>query len=167
MKIAIISDSHDNLSNIKKALNYLKKEKIRTILHCGDICSLETLEEILKNFSGKIFIVLGNVDNDHLKQNKKFFKKYPRLKIFREKGEIKIGKKRIAFVHFPLFARKLALTEKYDLIFYGHTHKPWQEILNKKRIVNPGNLAGLYFQATFAVYDTNFDKLKLILIAKI
>ena len=35
MKIAIISDTHNNWPNFKKAIEWIKKEKIKLILHCG------------------------------------------------------------------------------------------------------------------------------------
>lgn len=166
MKIAIISDSHDNLANIKKAIDILKKEKIKTILHCGDICAPATLAEILKEFSGKVHIVFGNVDGDHFRMTKIAFEDSPRLKVLGELGKIKIGSKKIAFCHFPEFAQGLAATQKYDLVFYGHTHKPWEEKIGKTRLINPGNLAGLFYRATFAIYDTKTDKLELKILGR-
>ena len=50
MKIAIISDTHDNLANLKKAIDWIKKEKIKIVIHCGDIFKPETIKEILKRF---------------------------------------------------------------------------------------------------------------------
>ena len=43
MKIAIISDTHDNVATFKKAVDLIKKEKIKTIIHCGDIFKPEKL----------------------------------------------------------------------------------------------------------------------------
>jgi putative phosphoesterase len=176
MKIAILSDTHDNLANLKKAIFWIEKEKIKIILHCGDLASIETLEEILKNFSGKIYLVLGNMDKDYqlhehlehfdvLENNRMLNLK--RVKIEREFGEIEINNKKIAFCHFPKIALELSKSQKYDLIFYGHTHKPWQEKIGKTKLVNPGNLAGLFFKATFAVYDTKTDEIELKILEKL
>ena len=161
MKIAIISDSHDNLANLKKALGSLKKEGFRTLLHCGDICAPATLKEILNQFSGKVHIVFGNVDGDQFRMTKIETDFKGRLKVWGEFGEIKIGGKNIAFTHFPEFARGLALTKKHDLVFHGHTHKPWEEKIGKTKLVNPGNLAGIFYGPTFAIYDTRTNQLKL------
>ena len=84
-----------------------------------------------------------------------------RGKVFEESGQIKIGGKKIAFCHFPEIGRDLAKTQKYDLVFYGHTHKPWEEKIGKTRLVNPGNIAGLFFRPSFAIYDTKTGKLEL------
>ena len=82
-------------------------------------------------------------------------------------GELEIDAKKFAFTHRPEFARGLASTGKYDFVFYGHTHKPWEEKIGFCRLINPGNLAGMFFKSTFAVYDTKQDKLELKILEKI
>jgi len=161
MKIAIISDTHDNLANLKKAIAFIKKEKIKTIIHCGDIFKPETIKEGLKNYKGKTYIIFTPTDADFSGIPRNAFKGMSRVKIYEEFGEFRKDGKRIAFCHFPEIGRDLAKTQKYDLVFYGHTHKPWEEKIGKTRLVNPGNLAGLFYKPTFAVYDTKTDKLEL------
>lgn len=167
MEIAIISDTHDNLANFKKAISFIQKEKIEVIIHCGDICAPSTLQEAFQDFKGKVHIVFGNVDGDHFRITKLSFESLPDVKIWGELGEIEVDNKKIAFCHLPEFARGLASTQKYDLVFYGHTHKPWEETVGKTKLVNPGNLAGLFYKATFAVYDTKTDRLELKIIEKL
>ena len=192
MKIAVLSDSHDNLANFKKAIFQIKKERIKFLIHCGDIFEPETIKEALKDFSvrsrefsakrklptGKAHFVLSNVDEDYFKNlEKDYFKDFPNLKIWREFGEIEIGKKTttrpppspssprrgplIAFCHSPKTAFKLAFSQKYDIVFYGHLHKPWEARIKKTKLVNPGNIAGLFFRASFAIYDTESNELEL------
>lgn len=161
MKIAVISDTHDNLINLEKTISWLKKGKIKILIHCGDICAPATSKAALKDFIGQIHLIFSNVDEDFFRITKLSFKDLPKIKVWGELGEIKINNKKIAFTHFPEFAQGLADTGKYDLVFYGHTHKPWEEKINKTRLINPGNLAGLFYKATFAVYDTQTDKLEL------
>jgi predicted phosphodiesterase len=55
MKIAIVSDTHNNRANFKKAIDWIKKDppsgvagKISLILHCGDISSQETIDKAKK-----------------------------------------------------------------------------------------------------------------------
>ena len=55
MKIAIIADTHNNWANFKKAIEWIKKEKIKLILHCGDICSQEIIDDARKLFEGAAF----------------------------------------------------------------------------------------------------------------
>ncbi len=178
MKIAIISDSHDNWPNIEKAIKYLNRQKIRVIIHCGDVCAPLTLEEMTKLFKGdQIHLVNGNVDGD-IEGFKRVAKKYKKLKFYGQTGKVEIAcppkpeeRRRdglkMVFCHFPFVAKKIAKSGKYDFVFYGHTHKPWTEKIKQTEILNPGTLAGLFSKATFAVFDTETQKANLILLEKI
>jgi putative phosphoesterase len=158
MKVAIFSDSHDNLENLKRAIDWIKKEKIEILIHCGDVASFDTLKFIMDNFPGEVFLSLGNMDKDYSLEK---FPKTNKIKIEREFGEIEIKNKKIAFCHSPALAKKLAKGQKYDFIFFGHTHKAWEEKIGKTRIINPGELAGLYYKPTFAVCDFETGKVEL------
>jgi len=92
---------------------------------------------------------------------------FKNVKIYEEFGEIKIGVKKIAFCHFPEVAAELVKKQKYNFVFYGHNHKPWLEQVDKTKLVNPGNLAGIFYKATFAIYDTRTDKLELKILEKL
>ena len=162
MKIAIISDTHDNLLNLGKFFNFARREKIEAIIHCGDTAHSETLEEILNNFSGKVYLSFGNVD---FREEFSNFENNERLKIFGEFGEAEIGSLKIGFCHSPELAMKNA--EKYDFVFYGHTHKPWIEKIGNCFVANPGNLAGQYYAPSFAILNTETKNLSLIPFDKI
>ena len=64
-------------------------------------------------------------------------------------------------MHFPAEAKKMAQSGKYDLVFYGHTHRAWDEKVGNCHMINPGELAGQFYKSTFAVYDTDTEKLEL------
>src|SRR3989338_1857028 len=102
MKIAIISDTHDNLLNLRVFFDFAKKENIETLIHCGDTAHGETLEEILKNFSGKIFLSFGNMD---FREEFSNFENNERLKIFEEFGEAEIGGLKIGFCILRTYAQ--------------------------------------------------------------
>jgi len=162
MLIAIISDIHDNIPNLKKVLEYCATNEIEKIICLGDLASIETLEYLNDNFSGEIYFTFGNMDNDYLKDY--FFKnnEFKKTKIFKEKGEIEIDKHKIAFAHFPRIAKGLCRSGRCNLVFYGHTHKPFTEKINGCEMLNPGNVAGQFYPATFAVWNTENDKFELI-----
>ncbi len=168
MKIAITSDIHNNETNLKKVLRYLEDEKIEMIICCGDLASLEIMDFLNDNFSGTIHYTFGNADYDDLRDLESQ-KKYKNTFIYKDFGETTISssparkeEKKIAFVHFPNVAKKLASTGKYDFVFYGHTHKPWEEKIDNCKMLNPGTLAGEIYPPTFAVWETENDKFKLI-----
>lgn len=162
MKIAIISDTHDNLPNLRVFFDFAKKENIEAIIHCGDTAHSETLENILENFSGKIFLSFGNMD---FREEFEVFQNNERLKIFEDFGKAEIGGIKIGFCHFPELAK--AKAEKYDFVFYGHTHKPWLEKIGNCFVANPGNLAGQYYAASFAILDSKTNHLSLVPFDKI
>jgi len=162
VKIAIISDTHNNWPNFEKAIDWIKKEKIKLILHCGDISSQETIDEAKEYFEGPssaeasegqgIKFVKGNADYE--------------LEL-PEKMELEIEGKQIAFCHFPDTAKKLAQSGKFDVVFYGHTHRPWDEKVGNCHMINPGELAGQFYKPAFAVYDTSTGKLELKILEKL
>ena len=162
MKIAIISDSHDNIPNIDKMLAFVKKEKIKIMLHCGDVCAPGVMKYIAEKFKNDIFHVYGNADGDHEKMEE-FSKKHKNWHLLGETGNPKIMgvKERIGMTHYPWQSKEMANTGKYDIIFYGHSHKPWDEIIGNARVLNPGTLAGLFQKATFAVWDTESGDIEL------
>lgn len=152
MKIAIVSDTHNNWVNFEKAINWIKKENIQMILHCGDIQSREIIDKAIESFAGEIKFVKGNGDINL---------------DFPEKLELEFGSKKIAFSHFPSIAKKMAQTQNYDLVFYGHTHRAWDEKMGKTHMANPGELAGQFYKPTFAVFDTVTNNLELKILEKL
>lgn len=163
MKIAIISDTHDRLDNIEKTLNYIKEQGAEILIHSGDLAHSETLEYICKKFHGDIFYIGGNadIDNDEIKKLEKIYKT---LKTFAETAELELGGLSIAVTHKPLDAKRLAESEKYNLVIHGHDHKPWQSFVGRCEVLNPGNLADTRYPATFAIYDTETKNARLVAI---
>ena len=51
MKVVIISDVHNNTTNLKKVLDFCAKNKIGKIICCGDLSSNETLDFLNDHFS--------------------------------------------------------------------------------------------------------------------
>lgn len=164
MKIGIISDSHDNLPNLKKALEWIKKENIKLVLHCGDISNQETIDFANKIFKKEIKYVKGNADHNL---------DLPGSMELEVEGHppspgASARQSKIAFAHFPDIAKKLAQSGKFDLVFYGHTHRPWDEKVaclpagrETCHMINPGEIAGHFCKPSFAVYDTASGKLEL------
>ena len=172
MKIAIISDIHNNEVNLKKVLDYCKGNKIETIICCGDLANKETLDFLADNFSGTVHYTFGNMDEGQMKDftigdpvkslRSHGASNYKNIKIYKDYGKIEVENKKLAFVHFPEIAKELCEMNKYDFVFYGHTHKPWVEKINNCTLLNPGNVAGEIFPPTFAILDLENSKYELI-----
>lgn len=162
MKIAIISDIHDNLINLEKCLKTCQEEKVEKIICCGDVGNFETLKYISSNFSGEIFLVEGNAETYHEKDVSKLANiNYQGLI-----GYANLNKKNIGFCHKSIDIPKVKENSesKLDFIFYGHSHKPWLETVAGTALINPGNIANIYYQATFALLDLETKNLELKII---
>lgn len=178
MKLTVISDSHDNIPNIDKMLDFVKKENINVMLHCGDVCAPSVMKYLAENFTCEIYLVYGNVDGD-IDKMKEIAKDLKNLHLLGEVGEPQIfGLKfppkadqslagRIGMVHYPAVAKKMAVSGNYEVVFYGHNHKAWEEKVGDCQLINPGTLAGLFALATFAVYDTETKKAELKILHKL
>jgi len=166
MKIAIISDTHDNLATLDKFLVFVGKNPAGAVIHCGDIASGETLSHLAKSFGGNIFAVFGNMD--YRDSVEKAVKKYPeKIRLWKEFGKAEFDGLKIGFCHHKEMALAQCHDRHFDFIFYGHTHKPWIDNIDGCRLANPGTLAGMFYQATFAVLDTKTRKLELKIISRL
>jgi len=158
MQIAIISDSHDNMNNIQKALDFCSKNAITTIIHCGDVTTKDTALFLDNNFAGQIYLSLGNCDQDHDIANTDL----KNFKIFNNAGNLEIAGLKIGFCHFPELAKESC--PDYDFFFYGHTHKPWIQKIGNCQLANPGTLGGVFYKPSFAILDCENKKLDLKLL---
>lgn len=163
MKLAIISDTHDNIENISRVLSWIKKQGIETVLHCGDVCAPITLvKSILDHFEGTLHLVFGNIDGDRFLMLKKV-SEMGRKNVFLhgELAEIEIDGKKIAMNHYPDIAKRLAESGAYDLVCFGHNHTQSLATVGKTSLVNPGNVAGIFGEAACATYDTTSGTVEL------
>jgi hypothetical protein len=150
MKIGIISDTHDNMFQIKKAVEIFNREKVELVFHAGDFVSPFTFLEF-KNLNCPLKGVFGNNDGDKLYLQEKFKgigEIYPTL------YETNIDHKNIIMMHKEKLIDALAESQKYDVIIYGHTHRIDLRKIGKTLIVNPGECGGwLSGKSTIALLD--------------
>jgi putative phosphoesterase len=150
MKIGVISDSHDRIDHLQHAITLFQKEHANTMIHCGDYCAPFMIRE-LASFRGDIHVVFGNI-NDRYLTTKICMEEHVHL--HGDLAELELDDKRIAVIHHPNIAENLALSGKYDVVFYGHTHKSECRRVNDCLLVNPGELMGRFGQISCAIYDT-------------
>jgi putative phosphoesterase len=147
MKIGVISDTHDHLENIKKAINILKERNINTLIHLGDYCAPFSIP-LLK--IEKVYAIFGNNDGEKLFLQKKA--NDSGFVIDRGPKAINIEGRKIAIMHEPYELEAFRRSGIYDIVLHGHTHEYY--IKKDPLTVNPGELCGyLSGKPTFAIID--------------
>ncbi len=166
--VGVMSDSHDSMDGVVKAMEVFREHGVRTIIHLGDIVSPFIVKKMVElSWSGLVvYAVYGNNDGDKMLLYKLFSKagwsidNGPRI--------VDVGGKKVLLMHgysgidFTVnIAYSIARNfEGIDAVFYGHTHRLDHSIVNNKLVVNPGEVyGGLYGKSTIAIAD--LEKLRV------
>ena len=129
-RIMIVSDTHKRHGNLMEAL--YNEGKIDMLIHLGDI---EGEEDIITDMAGcKVLMVPGNND---------YYARYDK------EIETKIGKYKVLLTHGHYYYVSLDLqvikqeckSRGFDIVMFGHTHKPYIEIDEDVTILNPGSVS--------------------------
>ena len=152
--IAIISDTHDNVFAIRKAVEMLLDLKPNKVYHLGDIIAPLTLHD----FNGlPMAMIIGNNDGDH-----EMLKK-----IIKSKGWDYLGKKKSLTIDGkefflthgtdPLTIERAVKSKKYTYVLHGHTHVLEDRRVGKTRILNPGAFYPTVEDKTFMTLEPKND----------
>lgn len=129
-KIMIVSDTHRQHENLKKALK--REQPLDMLIHLGDA---EGEEDYIKELAEcQMIIIAGNND---------FFSTLPR------EEEIEIDKYSVLLTHGHYYyvsvglelLRKEAIARSKDIVMFGHTHRPVILIEDEVTILNPGSIS--------------------------
>ncbi len=157
MFIGIISDTHDDMEQIRKMVELLNERAVGHIIHAGDHCSPFTFE-IMGGLKGHYTGIFGNNDGDRI-----LLKEKSGGRIFNQPCELTISEKDICVVHEPEAVDALVRSAKYDIVIYGHTHRPEIRRDNGTLIINPGKVARLHKgKSTLVVLNTSSMEAELI-----
>jgi len=148
MLIGIISDTHDNMPQIKKAVELFNERRIEHAIHAGDFTSPFTFR-VLKDLKCGFTGIFGNNDGDRLLLHKMSAGRvFPQPHIFELEG------RKIVVIHEHHIADALADSGHYDLVIYGHTHSPEIRKVKNTLVINPGEAGSwLYGKSTVAIAD--------------
>lgn len=154
MKIAVFSDSHDHVWNLRKAVEQAGKAGVSEIIHCGDLVSPFLMEEF-DRFNGHVHLIYGNNMGDPELLNMRIQERRDKVTFHAWMGEISRGNRSIGFIHDPRIAMKLARSGDYDLVCFGHTHLRHMEKVGACFLLNPGAILGNKEAASWAIIDTD------------
>jgi uncharacterized protein len=155
MLIGAISDSHDNLSQIEKAVQMLNDHKVGLVLHAGDYVSPFTIANF-KKLNCSLIGVFGNNDGDHQLLTKRF-NETTNCTIHDRFTQVTVEGFRIGLLHGDQAELLNALVDSgyFNVIVHGHSHNKSIQQKGKTLVINPGELCGyLTGKASFALLDT-------------
>lgn len=130
MKILIVSDTHGKHENLRKVLR--KEAPIDLLLHLGDV---EGAEDVIRELAGcPVEMVAGNND---------FFSDLP------SERELMLGRYRTLMTHGHYYyvgmgienIKKEAAARNFDIVMFGHTHRPVLEQDGHIVTLNPGSIS--------------------------
>ncbi len=163
MKIAIISDIHENFHNLILALQEMEKQQVDQILCLGDLIN-PGIGKILATQSIPVFLIWGNNDGDRVEIT---------LASKREGSQLSVSPRTFDFItldgrnffltHYDDLAKPMAKSGLYDAVFFGHNHDLSHEKIGNCWVLNPGELAASKTKtATFMIYDTQQNNFEII-----
>ena len=147
MIIGVMSDSHDNLDMIHRAIRCLAAEGAECVVHAGDFVAPFAVKAVLC-FGGPVYGVFGNNDGEkagiaRVCQN-----------IVEPPHTLTLGGRRVVVAHSADQAGEQALADA-EIFIHGHTHRPLIEKHGTRLDINPGETgAWVSGRATVAVVDT-------------
>ncbi len=157
MKICVVSDSHDRAPLLAAAVLAAKQEGAEAVVHCGDLIGANTLRPLLE-LGLPVHLVNGNNLGDPVALAKLCAGSRGLVTYHGSDAELTLGGRRVFVTHYPHYARGLACTGDYDIVFCGHSHRA--EVTAERNVkggttwlVNPGTVAGLGAPATWALAD--------------
>ncbi len=167
MEIAIVSDIHDNLKNLNTLLDICEAREIQHLICCGDLCSPFVIGALGES-NLNCYIVFGNNDSDKFNMLR-LAEQYKNLRLFGdyigdEENPLILDGVRFGVTHYPFYAQTMVKTGWFDAVFFGHSHSFHKQKFGKSLLLNPGEVAGIFNEASFAVYDTEFrgcEKVKI------
>ncbi|MCX8044688.1 MAG: metallophosphoesterase [Desulfobacterota bacterium] len=143
--VGIISDTHDNRIQIKRAVELFNRFGVCCVLHAGDLISPFTAHDF-KQLACPLEMVFGNNDGERLGL----------VSAFQGSGTLLPGPRTIlvhgktfVLMHEPGCLDQITQARDIDVVIYGHTHdidiRPGHPL-----VINPGE-AGRWLRGTSTV----------------
>ena len=160
MIIAVMSDTHDNIWNLEKALSAAGSADV--LIHCGDLCSPFVIKRIGEWAKDRpVYIVWGNNDGD--KQTlSSTAADYKNMELCGEYARLDLDETKIFVTHYPGIAEPVADSGDYDLVCYGHDHTRAERKVGGSILLNPGEVMGLNGTCSLALFDTGKQKCRFV-----
>lgn len=155
MRLALISDSHDNWSALQTAVAEASRASCEALFFAGDLVNPEGVE-VLAEFSGPVHMIIGNNEFE-IDEIWAAAEESENVIYHGEACDIARSGLRIFMHHYPQIARQKAQTGTYDLCIYGHRHTFRDDKIGKTRLLSPGAISHRGSQPEWGILDTDTD----------
>lgn len=154
MNIGILSDTHDCLTLIDKAVTKLNEMNAELVFHAGDYIA-PFVASHFKPLKAPLIGVLGNNDGEKTMLKQKFAELGYDIRgnfAFENVDGLRIG---LLHGNETDLLKSLLELETFDVLIYGHTHQAKVYRKGNTLVINPGEVCGyLSGKSTIAVLDT-------------
>jgi uncharacterized protein len=161
MKLGILSDTHNNIANTRRALEIFREQGVERLIHCGDLIRPIMIEEFI---GWRVSFVYGNCDYERDEQ-KRNVRAMLQDSTIGEQWIEKIYGVRLAAMHGddPRRLSALITSGANDIVFRGHSHERLDARTGRTRVINPGSLGGKKPQSrSICVLDLTTGEAKFI-----
>lgn len=163
MLIGLMSDTHDNLPMVDKAVKLLNQEKVDLVLHAGDYVAPFVIPRF-KKLKAKLIGVFGNNDGGRELLKGKFSENKG-LEMRGNFAKVIVDDLIIALLHGDEEELLNALIDSqgFDVVVHGHMHKAVVDRKGRTLVVNPGEVCGyLSGRSTIALLNTETLETKIV-----
>jgi putative phosphoesterase len=140
MKLGILSDTHNNIANTRRALALFREHGVERLVHCGDLIRPVMIEEFI---GWPVSFVYGNCDHERDEQKRNVHAMLQDSTIG-EQWTLEIDGVCLFAMHGDDSRRLNAMitSRTHDIVFRGHSHERLDARIGSTRVINPGSLGG-------------------------
>ncbi len=138
MKLGVMTDTHNNLPNVREIVRLFCDYGIDHLIHTGDVTQPAVLEA-LGSVGVPVTGVFGNNDQGELDRLRRCCESLG-FEFFQPPHRLTLHRRELLLAHDPLEVPDDL--RGVDLVLYGHTHRMVQERREKVLVFNPGECAG-------------------------
>lgn len=167
MRVGVVSDTHDQVQNIQKAVERLNAEGVDLVIHCGDWVAPFTLA-FYKELRAPMKGVFGNNDGDRFLFPIKAKDFGVQVEFEERVLSLVLGERKVFVYHgdYGEVTEALLMCGKYDAVFHGHTHQRVNMLVGDTLSLNPGTFMPYTDEktqgASFAIYETSDNSARFI-----
>ena len=161
MIVAVMSDSHDNIWNLRKAVEIIKDRQAGLIIHCGDFIAPFMLKE-LDTAGVPVQGVFGNNDGDQYMLTKMSLTMLNDFSLQGLVGQVNVEGFTIGFTHYVQMGEGLVAAGACKLVCFGHSHEHEIRQIEDVTLLTPGEIMGKDGSPGFCFVDSDSGKIERV-----